>query len=226
MTVYLGTGTFNKAGNYFEIASPQNFNSLYAIRLSNLTGDVLIVKNIQSTGQSTEYLLPYQQNVYKTENLSAIPKFTGLYLGNSVDTAALLVEWSDEPDTDFPGTYPVDVAIAATITSGVGLWTFTDDYLADGGTDGCPYTVSGGAGTSGFTYTPGFGFVALSTTIVNTGTGDILFARSASGAGLGIGVPITEGSSLTFDNGASFWLVYSDPAGSSAGFGTTTNPAP
>lgn len=108
MSIFLGEAT--QQGTSFTITPPRGFNGVEAVRLTNYTGEVLILSNISGVGQNDEYLMPLQQMVYHTANVSNVPQVKGTLLGNPFLTSALFVEWSDDAEQDFIGTYPVTLS--------------------------------------------------------------------------------------------------------------------
>lgn len=108
MTIRIGQATV--LGDQVLLAAPGGFNTFKALRLSNFTGDAIIVRNISGTSIGEEYLLPSQSMVYHTDNVSTIPTLQGLNLGLTT-VSAVLVEWSDDPLNDFIGTYPTSITL-------------------------------------------------------------------------------------------------------------------
>jgi hypothetical protein len=84
----------------------QGFGAINGLRLTNLTGETLLIDNVSSTGQGEEFLFPNMQMVYHTRNISARPRAQGYYTRNSFPPTQLLVEWSDDSINDFIGSYP------------------------------------------------------------------------------------------------------------------------
>jgi len=116
MTIFLGSVT--QQGNRLGISPPAALSSVKAVRVANITSDVLILNNIAGNGQSQEYLLPLQQAVFKTEGVQQIPTIYGQALGDALPLSQIFVEWSDDPLADFPGTYPTTLsALSATAPS-------------------------------------------------------------------------------------------------------------
>jgi hypothetical protein len=104
MTVYRGTAVI--AGQYVQINAPQGFGAINGLRLTNYTGQTVLVNNIASVGQSQEYLFPQQQMVYHTRNISRPPTAQGFLTHAAFSPNLLYVEWSDDSINDFIGTYP------------------------------------------------------------------------------------------------------------------------
>jgi hypothetical protein len=116
MTIRLGESTVS--GTNVELKAPGGFGTFQAIRLTNYTANVLIITGIDSDDPgSQEYLLPLQQNVYRTNNVGNIPKVTGINLGALTAVPTVLVEWSDNPLKDFPGIYPTAIGIGVATPS-------------------------------------------------------------------------------------------------------------
>ncbi len=110
MTIRLGQATVN--GSTVQIKAPGGLGTFQAVRLTNYTSVILIINGIDSDDPgSQEYLLPLQQNVYRTNNVSNIPTVTGLVTGGVEQLATVLVEWSDNPLRDFPGVYPTAIGL-------------------------------------------------------------------------------------------------------------------
>ena len=95
-------------GNKVVIKPPNlGTGAARAIRLTNYTANVLILTNIDGQTQSQEYLLPLQQMVYETINVTTVPTVAVLDIGGAIVTPpTVLVEWSTDPLKDFTGTYP------------------------------------------------------------------------------------------------------------------------
>lgn len=104
MTLYRGTAILN--GNNVLIQPPQGFGAINGLRLTNYTGETLLINNIASTGQGQEYLFPQQQMVYHTRNISQAPSAQGFVSHNAFPPSQLFVEWSDDSINDFIGVYP------------------------------------------------------------------------------------------------------------------------
>lgn len=116
MSLVLGKAVL--AGNAVTLSPPEGgFGGITAVRLTNYTGDVLILTNISSDSPGQEYLMPFQQNVYHIENVRTPPQVVGQQLAAAFATATLLVEWSNDPLKDFPGTYPTALTQAGIISS-------------------------------------------------------------------------------------------------------------
>jgi hypothetical protein len=104
MTLYRGTAALN--GNNVLIKPPQGFGAINGLRLTNYTGETLLINNISSTGQGEEFLFPQQQMVYHTRNISAAPTAQGFFTHEAFPPSKLFVEWSDDSINDFIGQYP------------------------------------------------------------------------------------------------------------------------
>jgi hypothetical protein len=96
-------------GNRVQIIPPQGFGAINGLRLTNNTGQLLLVDNISSTGQGEEFLFPQEQMVYHTRNVSRVPEAYGYFSGIGFTPGNLFVEWSDDSVNDFIGTYPYAV---------------------------------------------------------------------------------------------------------------------
>lgn len=118
MAIVLGTVDDN-----FNIVPPQGgFGGIDGCRLSNYTGDALIITNIDTERPGQQYLMPFQQMVYKIENLRQAPSLDALTLGQDFSTSDVLVEWSTEALHDFPGIYPCTLVQAALAGSAAPAW--------------------------------------------------------------------------------------------------------
>jgi hypothetical protein len=110
MTIRLGEAIVQGTG--VRLKAPGQFGLFEAVRLTNYTADVLILNGIDSEDPADQqYLLPLQQNVYKTSNTSNIPEVIGMSLGGLTSVPTVLAEWSDNPLKDFPGTYPTAIGL-------------------------------------------------------------------------------------------------------------------
>lgn len=108
MSTLLGTNRVLGNGQ-LELIPPAGFDSTKSLRLANTSSDTLIVTNVSSVGQSREYLLPGQQMVYRSPNVSSPITIIGLTLAATAIAAVLFSEWGTDEicENDFPGTYPV-----------------------------------------------------------------------------------------------------------------------
>jgi hypothetical protein len=108
MTVQLGTvvPTVYSGISCVTLPSPKGFNTVDALRLTNLSTDIVVLNNISDTYQGQELLMPGQQMVYKSPNVSALPFAFGSTLSTTTLATQLYAEWSDDSATDFIGTYP------------------------------------------------------------------------------------------------------------------------
>ena len=104
MTLYRGTA--HAIGDFVTIDPAQGFGAINGLRLTNLTGETLLINNVSSTGQGEEFLFPQMQMVYHTRNISARPRAQGYYSRDGFPPTQLLVEWSDDSINDFIGSYP------------------------------------------------------------------------------------------------------------------------
>jgi hypothetical protein len=110
MTIRLGEAIVQGTG--VRLKAPGQFGLFEAVRLTNYTANVLILNGIDSDDPADQqYLLPLQQNVYKTSNTTNVPEVVGLSLGALTSVPTVLAEWSDNPLKDFPGTYPTAIGL-------------------------------------------------------------------------------------------------------------------
>lgn len=112
MTIFLGTPVLDAGSARVLLPAPVGFASVLAMRVANTTTDVVVLVNAHGTDQSQEYLLPLTQLVYRMSNVTSVPSATGLSLPVASIEAGLLVEFSSDPDTDFPGTYPYPMSVS------------------------------------------------------------------------------------------------------------------
>ena len=194
--IVLGTATVQ--GNAVVITPPEGgFGGIKAVRLSNYTSDALILTNISSDSPGQEYLMPFQQSVYHIENVRTPPKVVGVTLGSSFSTASLLIEWSTEPLTDFPGTYPTAISQAP-----INPTTATDGVV-----------VMGASATGQIPAS-----ARLSTTFYNVGPGVVYWSVN-SGTTLGptTSASLPVGSGVTIDGGGIVYLK-ADSSGASVSY--------
>jgi hypothetical protein len=118
MTLYRGTAVLN--GSSVLIVPPQGFGAINGLRLTNYTGETLLINNISSTGQGEEFLFPQQQMVYHTRNISAAPSAQGFFTHEAFPPSRLFVEWSDDSINDFIGVYPAFLPQSAFIDLSLG----------------------------------------------------------------------------------------------------------
>lgn len=118
-----------------KLLPPTGFGSVQAIRLSNYTAFPVTVNNIGGVGQSSQLLMPNQQMVYPTNNVSTTPTLAPSGNDTLADVVAnVFVEWSTEPSVDFIGVYPAQLSLPANVvaeaifTQGVPN-TFLSDFL-------------------------------------------------------------------------------------------------
>lgn len=135
MTLYRGSARL--VGNRVQIIPPQGFGAINGLRLTNNTGQLLLIDNISSTGQGEEFLFPQEQMVYHTRNISRVPEASGYYSGIGFSTPNLFVEWSDDSVNDFIGTYPYAVPTNTLINPS--LQTNLALYSRGGPTANTPY---------------------------------------------------------------------------------------
>lgn len=191
MTIYLGEVDANLVSNQFQLKPPLGFSAVDSLRLTNYTGDVIVIRNIQGDGQSSEYLMPYMQMVYRTVNTSAIPTFAGFVLGNGVNPNLVLAEWSTEGNQDFIGTYPLAVAVPPIVSGSGSNWTGnTTTVVAAGGVQSVPTDLA-----------------RLSTTIINNGPAAITVESSLDATF----VILLPHASMSYGNGAGALLINNDP---------------
>lgn len=112
--IVVGTAVVNASTGKVELIAPMGFGTARGVRLSNFTGDTLILTDISGTSQSQEYLAPQTQMVYPTANVGNTPFVLGYSYPPSQVAANLLVEWSTDPDADFIGTYPASLPTGIT----------------------------------------------------------------------------------------------------------------
>ena len=111
-------GTTKVVGNTVVLLPPAGFGSVGAIRLSNYTAFPVTVNNIGGRGQSAELLMPNQQNVYPTQNVSTTPSLVPTSTDTVTDVATnVYVEWSTEPEHDFLGVYPAQLSLPANVVA-------------------------------------------------------------------------------------------------------------
>lgn len=151
----------------FNIIPPQGgFGGIDGCRIANYTGDALIITNIDTERPGQQYLMPFQQMVYRIENLRQPPSIDALILGRDFSTSQVLVEWSTEALNDFAGVYPVDLTQAA-LTAGLAApqWGTHTLTVAD---DGATHTIP--ADTK-----------RVSLTLINRGTKNVQLSAWDSG---------------------------------------------
>ena len=95
------------------LTPPRTFDTVQAVRLSNTGSDPMILNNISDLYQGQEYLLPGQTMVYKSPNRTSTPYVLGKTANPATVLTSLLIEWSDDAETDFVGTYPSSFAVHA-----------------------------------------------------------------------------------------------------------------
>lgn len=196
--ITLGTATVQ--GSSVIIKAPVGgFGGVKAVRLTNYTADVIILSNINGTSPGArELIMPFQTNVYACDNIRDAPTALGQTLGSTFATASLMVEWSDDPVTDFPGTYPANVTQAPINPSN--------------SSDGVVVLAANASGT--IAAQP----LRLQTTFFNTGPGVVYWSQNAStvlGAGTSASLPVNAG--VTLDGGATVYLK-ADVSGASVSF--------
>jgi hypothetical protein len=188
MAIFLGSAEFDQQGNTFLIQPPTGFGSVEAVRISNYTGDALILTNIVGEGSDQQYLMPFQQMVYPFENVRAIPTMTGLQFGDGINTEAVLIEWSSDPDSDFPGTYPVTLTEATFAAS----TAFSAATTVVGANDQVEITANASA---------------INRTVVNLGAGVIYLGASAGATVPDDCFTLSPGAGITILNNAPIWVT-------------------
>lgn len=199
MTVFLGQATLS--GNTVQIEPPLGFGAVDSVRLTNFTPDVLILTNINGRESSQEYLMPLQQMVYRTQDVTQIPTITGVALGSSFPVSQVFVEWSNNGLVDFPGTYPIEVTEPATSSQSwvAGVVTLTDT--------GITYTIPGDP-------------LRQSTTVINSGSTTLNFLPT-DGPWIAPVPSLVAGASFTLRNGAEIYLRTEAAGGQATYFGET-----
>lgn len=104
MTIIIGGTGLNGANTQITVPPPRQFDTINGLRMANNSAAHLLLNNVISSGQQQEYLLSGQQMVWRLENISAV--ITVIPLSGAVTDVSLLVEWSDDAETDFIGQYP------------------------------------------------------------------------------------------------------------------------
>lgn len=172
------------------------FGGVKAVRLTNYSPDAIKLGNV--TGKNAggqEYLMPFQQNVYGIESVRNPPTALGVVLGSGFNTESLFVEWSTEPEIDFPGTYPTALTQAPIVPAA---------STADG-------VVVMAAGANG--QIPAQNGTDL--TFYNNGTGVVYWSRDSSTVlGAGTSAQLAVGSGVTVGAGNIVYLK-ADASGAS-----------
>lgn len=94
-------------------------NTVKALRITNYTTKVLLLTNINDGYQSQELLPPLTSTVFKNPGMDAQGSIGSFALGAiAVATpaqivAGVTVEWANDPENDFLGTYPAIVGASA-----------------------------------------------------------------------------------------------------------------
>lgn len=94
-------------------------NTVKALRVTNYTTKPLLLTNINDGYQSQEVLPPLVAMVYKNPAMDAQASIGGFTLGAVVAAtpaqivAGVTVEWANDPENDFLGTYPAVVGAVA-----------------------------------------------------------------------------------------------------------------
>jgi hypothetical protein len=112
MTIQLGTAVPSNYNGQFVLVltAPKRFDTVDAVRLTNVSSVVIVLNNISSCYQGQELLMPGQQMVYKSPNVSSVPYAYSSQAATAALEGLLLSEWSDDSATDFIGTYPASVS--------------------------------------------------------------------------------------------------------------------
>jgi hypothetical protein len=111
-------GTTQIIGNVVKLPPPAQFGSVGAVRLSNYTAFPVTVNNISGVGQSAQLIMPNQQMVYPTQNVSTQPTLVPTGNDTLTDVATnVFVEWSTEPQHDFTGVYPAQLSLPADVVA-------------------------------------------------------------------------------------------------------------
>ena len=109
--IELGEATVT--GTKIVLQPPGRMSGINACRLTNLTALALTIEGM-GTAASVQYLAPMQQMVYElSDGGRQAPRIGGIDLGGGGAMPTLLVEWSNDGDNDFPGSYPVPVTLPA-----------------------------------------------------------------------------------------------------------------
>lgn len=180
MTIRLGSATFDAAKDIVTIDTRgvAGFDTVKAVRLTNYTADAIVLTGISGLDpNSVEYLMPLQQMVYHTDNISSVPVLKGLQLGTDLNAAAVFVEWSTEPELDFIGTYPTQVSAIPIV---VGIATIINTSVIGTAAAGGLFT-----GSAGVTRTVPSNAKRVSITLINQSTGaqNIYFGGSSNAHG-------------------------------------------
>lgn len=196
--IVLGSATL--IGSSVVMKAPVGgFGGIKAVRLTNYTGDAIILQNITgSSPGAQELLMPFQTNVFPCDNIRDAPTAVGVTLGSTFATASLFVEWSDDPIKDFPGTYPSQVTQAPINPSNA--------------SDGVVVMAANASGQ--IAANP----LRLQTTFYNTGPGVVFWSQKSTtvlGAGTSASLPV--GAGITLDGGQSIFLK-ADGSGASVSF--------
>lgn len=116
--ITLGQAEINTDGSVTLVRGAGWLGTYHAVRITNYTGGVLVLNGVDSSNAgTTEYLLPLQQNVYRTSIKGAAPILQDISLGSILNVNGVLVEWSDSPKEDFPGTYPTTISAGGSSAS-------------------------------------------------------------------------------------------------------------
>lgn len=201
MTIFIGTAIVTSNPPSVIIDSPTGgFGGIEAARISNYTGELLEMFNVTGDAPtSTQYLLPFQSNVFQMHNVRQPPIIVAAGLGTSFDTEAVLVEWSTDPRIDFPGTYPVGLTEAALLATGNKAYNVRVDVAAGAATlayHGQAFALVPPTVTATELLLP-VNDQRLDATIVNEGT-TILRYSNLGGAAVGAYTRLFPGDGATF----------------------------
>lgn len=204
MTIFLGSTSFDEQNDKLVIKPPFGFNTIQGVRIANYTVDVLILQNITGDNLSDrQYLPPATQMFYPIRNAQDYPTMDGLQIGPDLPNEQVLIEWSDDPDNDFLGTYPYALPLNPDSFAS-GNQAYNVRYEGNATPDDGLHYSGGGAGTPtvdasslDMNALP----ARLAATIVNEGTNDLYYSKDG-GFGVGAYTTIVPGASLTIGNGS------------------------
>jgi hypothetical protein len=118
-----GTADVDASTSLIMLRAPFGFSTARGVRVSNYNQDAIILTDISGTDQSQEFLMPLSQMVYPSVNAGRVPSARAFSSATVAAADAILVEWSDDPDHDFLGTYPVALPVA--------LYEFHNTYIGN-----------------------------------------------------------------------------------------------
>lgn len=110
--IVIGSAKVDTAGRVTITRPSQGLGTFKGVRLTNYTPSIILIESLdQSAAGSVEYLLPLQQNVYPTNIRGNMATLRDVSLGTSLNVRGFLVEWSDDPGSDFgKRQYPTTVS--------------------------------------------------------------------------------------------------------------------